>query len=149
MQIARAPAAEAKISLEIGNSDKFPQVRGDRRLIRQIILNLVANAIKFTPEGGRVTIETELDRDGRPCIRVRDTGSGMTEVEIETALSPYGQVDSGTKREKEGTGLGLPLSRSFAALHGANLILTSVPGSGTIATVLFPVERIVAHGVAA
>ena len=149
MRIARPRAAEAQVSLGTDFSDDFPRLRGDRRLIRQIVLNLVDNAIKFTPEGGRVTVETELDRDGRPRIRVRDIGIGMTEAEIETALSPYGQVDSGTKGKKEGTGLGLPLSRSFAELHGAELMITSVPGSGTIVTIVFPADRIVARCAAA
>ncbi len=149
MRIAQPRAAVGKVSLGIDISENFPQLRGDRRLIHQIVLNLVANAIKFTPEGGRVTVETELPRDGRPHIRVRDTGLGMTEVEIEKALSPYGQIDSGTKGEREGTGLGLPLSRSFAELHGAELMITSVPGSGTLVTVVFPAERIVARSAAA
>ncbi|HEY2009409.1 MAG TPA: ATP-binding protein [Rhizomicrobium sp.] len=113
----------------------------DKRLIKQVLLNLLSNAIKFTPDGGQVTVRAFEDADGI-ALEVADTGIGMDEEELQTAFSPYGQIDSKIARQHQGTGLGLPISRSLAELHGGMLTATSSRGRGTILTLRLPATRI-------
>lgn len=149
MRLIRPHATEAKITLHIEIPKDFPGLRGDKRLIRQMVVNLLSNAVKFTPAGGRVSFEADMGTDGQPLLRVRDTGIGMSEHEVRKALSPFGQIDPRVRGPKSGTGLGLPLVLSFAELHGARLEVISAPGHGTLAVVVFPAERIVAREAAA
>ena len=113
----------------------------DARKFRQILLNLVSNAIKFTPAGGCVTIRARRDTGQTCAIEVQDTGIGMDEADIPKALAIFGQVDSGLSRQFEGTGLGLPLAKRFADLHGAKLEIESARGAGTTITVRFGPAR--------
>jgi signal transduction histidine kinase len=117
-------------------------VRGDERLLKQILLNLLSNAIKFTPRGGVVSVSSAL-REARLAISITDTGIGMSVDEIKTAMSPYGQIDSKIARKHQGTGLGLPISRSLAELHGGSLRILSAPGQGTEIRLLLPASRVV------
>lgn len=112
-------------------------LRADRRRLRQMLLNLLSNAVKFTPDGGQVRISAGARADGF-AIAVADTGIGMAHEDIPKALERFGQIDSSLARRYEGTGLGLPLTRDLAELHGATLAIESVPGTGTVATLLFP-----------
>jgi signal transduction histidine kinase len=141
-------AAEAKLTLQAGVPLDFPHFHGDKRLVRQMILNLLANAIKFTPPGGTVTVDAMLESDGRPLIRIRDTGIGMAAHEIEEALSPYGQANPKTREAHRGTGLGLPLVKAFAELHGGTLKVQSAPGRGTLVLIRFPAARAVTSAAA-
>jgi Signal transduction histidine kinase len=118
-----------------------PVVRADRRRLKQVMLNLMSNAIKFTPEDGEVAIGAGVGGDGRPYLVVRDSGCGMSEDGIKTALSPFGQLGDRESRSK-GTGLGLPLSKSLIEGHGGMLLIDSRPGNGTRMTVLLPRERL-------
>jgi cell cycle sensor histidine kinase DivJ len=118
-----------------------PLVRADRRRLKQILLNLMGNAIKFTPSGGRVRIGAGVE-EGRPCLTVEDTGCGMAEADIATALSPFGQLGDVDQRAK-GTGLGLPLSKSLIEGHGGGLRVTSTIGVGTRMTAFLPSERLI------
>jgi two-component system cell cycle sensor histidine kinase PleC len=113
--------------------------------LRQIALNLLSNAVKFTKAGGRVTVSTGLDPSGRIAIAVTDTGIGMSEDEIRIALEPFRQVTSSLSRSNEGTGLGLPLTKTLVELHGGRLDIASVPGRGTTVTVIFPPSRSLAQ----
>ena len=117
---------------------KLPEIddllHGDEQKVTQIVLNLLSNAIKFTPAGGVVTVSMH-ETDSGIDIEVTDTGIGMSSSDIELALSPFGQVDSALNRRHAGTGLGLPLSKSLAELHGGTLKITSAPGAGTTVTV--------------
>lgn len=119
----------------------MPVVQGDRRRLKQVLLNLMTNAIKFTPEGGRILLGAGTDADGHPTMVVEDTGCGMDEAGIATALSPFGQLGDEEARTK-GTGLGLPLSKSLVEGHGGELIVTSTPGIGTRMLVRLPAERL-------
>lgn len=115
----------------------------DARLVRQIVLNLLTNAIKFTPGGGSVTVSVvEDDRKGVHVI-VADTGIGIAAADIPRVLEPFGQVDSELARRYHGesTGLGLPLSKRFAELHDGRLSIHSEPGRGTTVSVWFPPNR--------
>jgi PAS domain S-box-containing protein len=122
--------------------EELPTLLADARAIKQVLLNLLSNAVKFTPKGGRVTFGAEIDSNGDFLFRVRDTGIGMTEAEIEIALTPFGQVDSRLARNFEGTGLGLPLSKGMVELHGGQLEIESEPDKGTSITVRLPAWRI-------
>ena len=114
----------------------------DERKVKQIVLNLLTNAVKFTPEGGRVSFEARLEVDAMALV-VADTGVGMNEDSLTKALTKFGQVNSELSRNNQGTGLGLPLVKGLMEAHGGTLELTSEIGVGTTATVRFPKERIV------
>ena len=106
--------------------------------LRQIILNLLSNAVKFTPTGGRVDVAVRLPAEGGLEISVRDTGVGMRPEDIRIALEPFRQLDDSMSRRHQGTGLGLPLAKMLAELHGGELALASEPGRGTTVTVTLP-----------
>jgi two-component system cell cycle sensor histidine kinase PleC len=118
----------------------LPSIWADRRLLKQILLNLLSNAINFTPAGGTVTIGLFADASGIG-FTVRDTGIGMTDEDVKIAMSPYGQIDSRVSRKHKGTGLGLPISLSLAKLHGGDLIVQSAPDQGTTMTLRMPLSR--------
>ena len=134
--------AGTSVTLESNIQADFPRITADQTRLKQIIINLLSNGVKFT-EQGSVTVEAEFDTETGIVIRVRDTGIGIAEEDIEHAFSMFGQVDSALSRKFEGTGLGLPLSRSMAHLHGGDLVLQSELGKGTCAIITLPAERII------
>ncbi|MDH5771625.1 MAG: ATP-binding protein, partial [Rhodospirillaceae bacterium] len=111
------------------------------------ILNLMSNAVKFTPEGGSVTVSSSYGDDGAININVKDTGIGMGDNDIKKAMERFGQVDSGLNRKHNGTGLGLPLVKGLVELHGGTLNIDSAKGYGTVASIVFPPERSVIIGI--
>jgi two-component system, cell cycle sensor histidine kinase PleC len=113
-------------------------MNGDAGRLRQMLLNLMSNAVKFTKPDGRVTVTAEAFGGGRVRLLVADTGIGMSDEEIPVALAVFGQVDSRLSRRYEGTGLGLPLVKSIVELHGGEIAIASAPGAGTTITVLLP-----------
>jgi two-component system, cell cycle sensor histidine kinase PleC len=134
----RLVALDAQITLINKISPTLPLMRADGVKLRQIFTNLVSNAIKFTPEGGTVTIEARQLEDGRIAGIVSDTGIGMTDRDIQIALTPFGQVDAGRSRWRDGTGLGLPIAKSLVELHSGEVRVTSVKHQGTQIWVLLP-----------
>jgi signal transduction histidine kinase len=120
-----------------------PLLWADERLVKQMLTNLLTNAIKFTPEGGTVTLEVKADAETGYAFTVRDTGIGIAQEDIEKVLAPFGQVESTISRSHAGTGLGLPLVDAMIRLHGGALDLKSAVGEGTAVTLIFPPERIV------
>ena len=134
----RAADSGIRVGLEI--EPRLPALWGDERLIKQILINLLTNAVKFTPRGGNVTVRAYRD-GGRLAMSVSDTGIGIAEADLARVMEPFGQADGSLRRRYEGTGLGLPLVRSFVELHGATFSLKSEVGVGTTATVVFPAER--------
>jgi two-component system cell cycle sensor histidine kinase PleC len=138
LRLVATRAEKNAISLVEAVSAQLPDLMVDMRRTKQVLLNLLANAVKFTPSGGRVALSGQLTDDGGFCFTVADNGIGMTEEEQAVALSPFGQVDSGLDRRFEGVGLGLPLAKSLAELHGGTLAIQSEPGRGTTVTVTFP-----------
>lgn len=124
----------------------MPFVVGEDVAIKQIFINLLSNAAKFTPQGGRITLSYEHE-EGRPLrISITDTGIGLNENEIEKALSPFGQIETALNRSSSGAGLGLTLVNSLIRLHGGSLELFSQKGIGTTATVIFPKKRVTDAG---
>ncbi len=102
------------------------------------MINLLSNAVKFTPQGGQVTLGARVGPAGDLLLWVRDTGIGIAPENIEKALAPFSQVDNALNRKYSGTGLGLPLVRRLAELHGGNIQIDSKLGSGTTVTVRLP-----------
>ncbi len=129
------------VNLREQRNPGLPHIWADKRLLKQVLINLLSNAIKFTPSGGAVTIGAEVTALGI-FIHVTDTGIGMSAAQIEKAMSPYGQIDSKIAREHKGTGLGLPICKSLAELHGGTLEVASQPNVGTTMTVALPVSRV-------
>ncbi len=129
------------VELKIDIPARMPLFFADKRKLKQILLNLVSNAVKFTPKSGDVKIAACIDPSGAMTISVADTGIGIAEEDIPTALSVFGQVHRSSSHE--GTGLGLPLCRMFAELHGGKLALASVVGEGTTVRVIFPAQRVI------
>lgn len=134
--------ARGRCAMATEPMDILPAITADKRLIKQILLNLLSNAVKFTPQGGIVRVSAECLADGGLAIHVSDTGVGMTPAEMDVAFSHYGQVDSKIARENHGTGLGLPISRALAELHGGTLTAHSTKGTGTVMTVRLPSSRV-------
>ncbi|MBX6323140.1 MAG: hypothetical protein IRY94_15040 [Rhodospirillaceae bacterium] len=122
----------------------LPLVRSDERLLRQILLNLLSNAVKFTPERGRVELRTALGPHGGPVVEVADTGVGMAPEDVARAFQPFVQVGTESRRDGEGSGLGLSISKGFVEVLGATLSLASAPGAGTTATLALPAACVVA-----
>ncbi len=133
-------AKRARIVLRTSLAPDLPSVVADPRRLKQILLNLLTNAIKFTKEGGQVIVSGTMV-DGELRIRVRDNGVGMTKDEIGFAMQPFHQLDT-APRKQTGTGLGLPVTKALVDANRARLVLTSEPGIGTSADVIFPVERL-------
>ena len=146
-RIVHSRADEAGIRLEVAKPDTLPALFADERKIKQILLNLVSNGIKFTPAGGFVRIGARLGDDGGIEISVTDNGIGIAEEDIPRALERFGQVADVMTRKHSGTGLGLPLAIGMVELHGGRLEITSEVGTGTTVTVKFPPDRtVVAKG---
>lgn len=143
MRLIRPQANEGYISLYADIDDDMPMLRGDVRRMKQVMLNLMSNAVKFTTKGGSVTVSSSCGDDGTIRISVEDTGIGMDEKGIEKAMERFGQVDSGLDRRHQGTGLGLPLVQGLIELHGGTLNMDSVEGEGTTATIILPAHRVI------
>ncbi|MEK9660885.1 MAG: PAS domain-containing sensor histidine kinase [Alphaproteobacteria bacterium] len=111
---------------------------GDSRAVRQILINLLSNSIKFTPDGGTVRITAHEDNAGMVCLTVSDTGIGMSATDIPAALAPFHQIDNSMTRKYEGTGLGLPLAKALTELMDGRFALHSEPGRGTRVTISLP-----------
>jgi|GEM_PF-1978956 len=139
--LTREAARSSDIVLGTEIAGDLGHLQADERKLKQALINLIGNAIKFTPAGGRVTVTAGLRDDGRVAIAVSDTGIGMASSDIPKALTPFMQVDSGLNRRHEGSGLGLPLAKSLVELHQGQLEITSAPGKGTTVTILLPAER--------
>ena len=124
-------------------SAKLPPVVADERSIRQIVLNLLSNASKFTEAGGQVIISTVLSEQGEAIIRVRDTGVGMTEPEVQAAMEPFRQLSNA--RGRGGTGLGLPLTKALVEANRASFSIKSKVREGTLVEIVFPPTRVLAE----
>lgn len=137
----RAEEAGVQISNEIGMD--MPLFMVDERRIKQVFLNILSNAVKFTEANGEVHISAWYQEDTGLEINIADTGIGMDEEGMEKAMSIFGQADSQLARKYEGTGLGLPLSRNLVEMHKGALELKSQKGVGTFVTVRLPTSKVV------
>jgi signal transduction histidine kinase len=137
-RLVRTKALTSEITLAIELAEALPTIWADERLLKQIVLNLLSNALKFTPAGGRVTLAASPGSDGGLVFSVRDTGIGIAAEDFAKVFQPFGQVDSSLTRRFEGTGLGLPLTKGLIELHGGTIALESEIGHGTVVTVRLP-----------
>jgi signal transduction histidine kinase len=142
--MVRSQADAAGLALELRLAPDLPEIRGDKRRLEQVLINLLANAVKFTPPPGTISVRAFAASDGVRIV-VSDTGIGIAAGDIPRALERFGQVDSRLSRKYEGVGLGLPLAKQFVELHGGNLTLASKVDVGTTVTVTLPASRIIAN----
>lgn len=138
-------AKRTKVTITTKIADGLPQLHADERKIKQILLNLLGNAVKFTPPDGQVVVSAGLSREGDFFLQVSDTGIGIAEEHIPTVLAPFGQVDSTLSRRFQGTGLGLPLTKALVELHEGTLEVQSEIDIGATVIARFPARRLVAH----
>ncbi len=127
----------------IDQTKNHPVIIGEALSIKQVMGNVYSNAIKYTPEAGRITLFTNFDMDGTFRLSITDTGVGMNHTEVKKALSPFGQLDNELDRSSSGTGLGLPLSKAIMDVHDGRLEIMSEKSIGTTVTLVFPPERVI------
>ena len=142
MIIMKHHAEEREIELRIDLPPDLPRIVADERKIKQVLMNVLSNALKFTRPGGKVTIGASASETNGFVFQVHDTGIGMAEADIPLAFAKFRQIDSDLNREYEGTGLGLPLARGLTELHGGTISIESRVGVGTVVTVRLPSSRI-------
>lgn len=142
MVMVQRAAADGGVTLE--SRLTAARLYGDELKLRQILTNLLANAIRFTPSGGTVSVTMTPSAGGGLNLAIADTGVGISPEDMGKVLEPFGQANNAPNGTAGGTGLGLPLAKAFAELHGAELSLDSTPGVGTTVTLLFPAARVVA-----
>jgi PAS domain S-box-containing protein len=145
-EMVRGEAAEGGLTLDIEIPDDLPLLRADERRVSQVMINLLGNAVKFTPRDGRIAVRAEVDGDDRIRIVVRDTGIGMRQEDVENAFVPFKQIDTTLTRRYLGAGIGLSLTRRLVEAHGAEIAIMSRPNKGTTVTVVFPPERTIRSG---
>lgn len=136
-------AGDARIELINATPRDLPPVRGDAAKLKQVFANILSNAIKFTPAGGKVMVTGVATTDGGVVVDIIDNGVGMTDDELEIAMTPFGQVDGSRTRWREGTGLGLPIARALVDLHGGRIKINSTRGTGTTVSVMLPSRHLV------
>jgi PAS domain S-box-containing protein len=141
--IIQPQANQNRVLVRTQLAQKLPPVVADERSIRQIVLNMLSNATRFTEAGGQVIVSSSLLASGEVVIRIRDTGIGMTASEIEQALEPFRQV--GRDRARGGTGLGLPLTKALVEANRASFGISSKPNEGTLVEITFPPTRVLAE----
>jgi len=142
-QLTAGRIHEAGLSYEVDLAPDLPPLRADERKTKQVMLNLVTNAVKFTPAGGRITVSGRYDPEDGLALTVCDTGIGIADDDLGRVLQPFEQVDSSLSRQHQGTGLGLPLVKAIMEMHGGRLRLKSKLAAGTQVTVTFPPDRAV------
>ena len=143
--IMQQQANRERVIIRTSLHANLPQIVADARAMRQIMLNLLSNSIKFTGAGGQVIISTAQTDDHEVVLRVRDTGSGMSEKELQIALEPFRQIPTVTHWDAGGTGLGLPITKALAEANQAYFRITSRVDDGTLAEVIFPATRVLAQ----
>ncbi len=142
IRLLRDSAEQADVNVRIAAAPNLPDLYGDERILKRGLLNLLSNAIKFTPAGGQITVRGGAQPGYEYLISVSDTGIGIAPEHISHVLSPFGQAENVLTRSHQGTGLGLPLVKSFVELHGGRLDLQSTLGEGTEVTLRLPAGRV-------
>ena len=140
IDIMKVDADSAKLTLNRRVTGNLPLLRADKTKLRQMVLSLLSNAIKFTAPGGEVSLSA-FAAPGGLAVVVQDTGIGMSPEDIVVAMRPFGRIASPLNDAKPGMGLGLPMVKRLAEMHGAELTIVSEPDRGTTCTLWFPAER--------
>ncbi len=139
-RLMRGKALDAKLSLTVKAAD-LPDVEADHRGLRQVMLNLISNAVKFTPEGGAIVVSVDRHGDDRARIAVTDTGIGIASEDLGRLARPFEQVEGQHSKTTQGTGLGLALTKSLIELHHGQMVIDSQPGQGTTVSFDIPIRR--------
>ena len=142
LTIIEERAKKGNLKLSYDPPESLPKLWGEARRVKQILINLLSNSVKFTPPGGEVSIQALVETSGNLAITVFDTGIGIAAEDMEQIMTPFGQAHTGLNRKYEGTGLGLPLSKMFVEMHGGALIIESDLDVGTAVCALFPASRV-------
>jgi len=142
--IMQQEANRERVIIRTSLPASLPPIVADARSVRQIALNLLSNSIKFTGAGGQVIVSTAINDDNEVVLRVRDTGVGMSEKELQTALEPFRQLATSARWGASGTGLGLPITKALAEANHARFRITSQVQDGTLVEVAFPATRVLA-----
>jgi signal transduction histidine kinase len=142
-RLLRPRLQKSELTLSVTLPDRMPLLQADARMVKQIILNLLANAVKFTQPGGSINVEVAANPEVGLIIDIRDTGVGIADANLKRVRQPFVQVDGSLNRRHEGTGLGLPLVDTMMRQHGGFLELSSQQGKGTTARIAFPTTRII------
>ncbi len=137
---ARSEVRDVSVSVSI--QEDLPSLYADKRRLREIFLNILSNAIKFSNKGGKVSFDARIDANGHMVFKITDNGIGMNDKELIKAMEKFGQADSSHSRRFEGTGLGIPLTKALIELHGGNFDIKSERNAGTIVTLTFPKIRV-------
>jgi len=143
--IMQAQANRERVIVRTALSMNIPGIVADTRSVRQIVLNLLSNSIKFTAPGGQVIVSTASGERGDVMLRIRDTGVGMSEKDIETALQPFRQLATSSRTDTNGTGLGLPLTKALVEANRARFSIKSAVNAGTLVEIVFPAARALAQ----
>jgi signal transduction histidine kinase len=138
-------AEENGVAISNEVPEEAPCLVAEPRRLRQILLNLIGNSVKFSPQGTTVSVRLDVGEDGL-CLQVIDRGWGMAPEQVETVFEPFVQLHPGTAKASLGTGLGLTLVRNLVEMHGGRVVLQSAPGEGTTALVRFPASRTAHRG---
>ena len=144
LQMLRGQSEKAHVPLHLSVGSAVPPIRADQRRLRQVLLNLLSNGLKFTPAGGEVRVSVAWTPGGYE-MKISDTGIGIAPADLAKALEPFGQIDSGLSRRYDGTGLGLPLAKRLVELHDGTLLVESTVGRGTTVSVWLPADRAIGH----
>ncbi len=142
LSMVSLPAHAKKLEISTTVAPGLPSLTADERRFRQVLLNLLANAVKYTAEGGRIAIEAAPTEEGGLQIVIADTGIGIAPEDMESVLKPFGRAHSTVARAYEGAGLGLPLSKALMESHGGRLAVESALGQGTTVRIGFPARRL-------
>ncbi|MEQ8266852.1 MAG: ATP-binding protein [Parvibaculum sp.] len=145
VEMMRARTMEKKQNVGLQVPANLPKLHADQRAMRQIMLNLLSNAAKFTPEDGEIDIVVRMTDTGDLSVSVCDNGIGIPSGKLDEVLEPFGQVDDTNARQHGGTGLGLPITKSLIEMHGGSFRLESTLGAGTSATMILPGSRLIPH----
>ncbi|CAN7531811.1 PAS domain S-box protein [Pararhizobium sp. LjRoot235] len=145
VSLVQPQANSQRVIIRTSLSGSVPNVVADNRSIKQIALNILSNAIRFTPSGGQIVVSTAYEANGSVILRIRDTGVGMTRTELEQAMKPFRQVTTGARKRGDGTGLGLPLTKAMAEANRAQFSISSAPNEGTLVEISFPSQRVLAN----
>ena len=142
LRMCQQKADESNVGFVINRSPDSLALYADERLVRQVALNLISNAVKFTPAGGRVTIDAHMSLTTGLTLDVKDTGIGIPAKDLDRVLRPFEQVESALSRRHGGTGLGLPYSKKIVEIHGGTLKLSSEVNAGTTVHITLPASRV-------
>ncbi len=143
LQIVASRIQDEQVNIKGIETPSLPMLYADPLRLKQVFINLLCNAVKFTPSNGNISCDAFVDTDGSMVVSIRDSGIGMSSDDLTKAMEKFGQVDSSLARKHEGTGLGLPLTKGLVELHGGRFEIISEPGQGTQINMRFPSERII------